>query len=87
MPVELVAQSENFKKSEEVEIYPDNAQTVALFIDMMTQWRVGVNGATGLDYNVLPGLFKIRRVKKKNREELFDGIQVMERAALGAMKK
>lgn len=86
MPVELVAQSENFNRDNEFEIYPDNARTVALFIDMLTQWRVGVNGATGLDYNVIPMLFKLRRVKKKHRNDVFDGLKVMERAALEAIK-
>lgn len=87
MPVEIVAESENFKQYKGEGIYPDNVQTVSLFIDMLTQWRVGVNGATGFDYKALPVVFKMRGVKKKNREEVFNGLQVMERAALKVMRE
>lgn len=68
-------------------IYPDNAEIVGMFCDMLTQWRFGAVGAYGLDYNVLPFLYKTRRVKKRKRQYIFDGIKVMEQAALEAMKQ
>lgn len=49
---------------------------------MLTQWRVGVNGATGIDYTALRSVLSIRRVKVAYRESIFDDVRVMERAAL-----
>lgn len=60
-------------------------QIVAIFTDMLTQWRVGANGATGLDYKSLPVVFSFRRIKAADRAEIFDGLQIMERAALKEM--
>lgn len=84
LPAELIAEAEGYKDLAGG-IYPDNAQTVAIFADMLTQWRVGHSGATGLDYSALPVVFNIRQIKKAKRADIFDGLQVMERAALVAM--
>ena len=86
LPADILALAEGYGETE-TDIYPDNAQTVAIFSDMLTQWRAGASGAIGLDYNVLPILFKLRRVKKKKREWIFDGVQIMERAALSKMRE
>lgn len=50
---------------------------------MSTQWRVGMSGASGLDYSALPIVMKIEDVRKKDRRDVFDCVQVLERAALG----
>ena len=81
LPVELVMESERFNRSDEG-VYPDNVQAVSIFCDMMTQWRVGMSGATGLDYKALPVVLSIRRVKLPEREDVFDCLRVMEQAAL-----
>lgn len=52
---------------------------------MLTQWRVGPCGATGLDYAALPAVLNIRKVK--DREDVFECLQVMERAALKTIQK
>jgi hypothetical protein len=49
---------------------------------MITQWRAGPGGMIGLDYCALPTVFKIRGIKKKFRQDVFDGLQIMERAVL-----
>lgn len=81
VPVELLDDSDTFRGAEDG-IYPDCMATVSVFCDMLTQWRVGPTGVTGLDYQALPVVFKIRNVKKRDRQEIFEGLQVMERAAL-----
>ncbi len=53
-----------------------------MFFALSTQWRVGMGGLTGLDYNALPALFSLLGIKKKSRRELFFGLREMERAAL-----
>ncbi|XRP56065.1 DUF1799 domain-containing protein [Enterobacter hormaechei] len=40
---------------EEVGILPSVWRSFTIFSSLATQWRVGASGATGLDYNVLPG--------------------------------
>lgn len=86
LPVELLECSENFKHQSEG-VFPDNVQAVELFSDMLTQWRVGSGGAIGFDYNVIPILFRIRKTDEEEQEEAFSGLQVMERAALKAMRE
>jgi len=81
----LVQESESFTGAEDG-IFPDNFLAVSIFCDMLTQWRVGMNGPTGLDYSALPAVLSIRRVKMADREDVFDCIKIMERAALGEMR-
>jgi hypothetical protein len=80
LPVELVEESETHKYSDGV--FPDNWQPYQIFVDLLTQWRVGPSGITGLDYQALPVVLKIRGIKKREHGEIFDCIQIMERAAL-----
>lgn len=53
---------------------------------MFTQWRVGMNGYTGLDYNVL--LHKMDRMKLSEDDylQLENDMQIMENAALEQMR-
>jgi hypothetical protein len=85
LPADLVEESETYQACDG--IYPDNLPTVSVFLDMLTQWRVGAGGATGLDYTALPVVMRIREVRRENRQEIFDGIQVMERAALKGLRE
>lgn len=84
MPVEMILASETYG---DVNVYPDNWPVVSLFIDVSTQWRTGPAGAVGLDYTVLPMLFRMREIRSTDRAEMFDGIRIMEAAALAAMRE
>ena len=70
-----------------VEVWPDNAMSVNVFITMSTQWRVGMNGATGLDYNALPAVMKLIGVPKKLRTAVFDDIRTLEDSAMETIRK
>ena len=70
-----------------VEVWPDNVSIVNVFTSMSTQWRVGMAGATGLDYNALPAVLRLLRVSRADQAEVFDGIRTMEAAALDVMGK
>ena len=83
LPVDLLDDSDTFKDTDQG-IYPDCWPTVSVFCDMLTQWRVGPTGITGLDYQALPVVFRIRQIRKRDRAEIFNGLQIMERAALRA---
>lgn len=68
-----------------VEVWECNRQALVLFDAMGTQWRTGMNGATGLDYQVLPVTMEMLGMETGERQALFHDIRIMERAALGAM--
>lgn len=70
-----------------VEIWPDCLPAFNVFQAMSTQWRISMNGPTGLDYNVLPELWKRLGIKKKDRDQVFADLQEMERAALTVMAR
>ena len=66
-------------------MWPESILPLNVFQAMRTQWRMGFNGPTGLDYSVLPAVMKQMGVRKKERKRVFAAVQVMEREALLAM--
>lgn len=68
-----------------VDVWPDNLQAVNVFIAMRTQWRTGMAGPTGLDYGALPAVMRLCGVPAAQRLEVFEGLRVMEGAALAVM--
>ena len=52
---------------------------------IQTQWRTGVSGVLGLDYSVLPWLFKMYEVE--DHRSLLEDLQVIEATVLTAMSK
>lgn len=49
---------------------------------VQTQWRVGMAGATGLDYVAVLQLLRDAYPKRKKRLEIFNDIRVCERTQL-----
>ena len=78
---------EDVEDTSVMEVWPENWLPFVIFADVGTQWRVGVGGATALDYNVVFQMMKLRNVKKKDRLEVMEAITVMEQAALAQMNK
>lgn len=73
-------------EGEEPEIlyfHEDMIQSYDVFCAMGTQWRSAGAGAYGLDYNVLPMLFKIYKID--DEEQVLNDIRVMEQKALEMM--
>lgn len=56
-----------------------------MFNSMSTQWRVGMSGATGLDYAVLPVVMDLEGVETDKRRQIFQDVRTMEQEALRAM--
>lgn len=71
-------------EDESFEVWPENAETVATFMALQTQWRIGpMGGYLGLDYPGMQSVLAMRGVKKgKAQRRMFDDLQAMERAAL-----
>jgi hypothetical protein len=70
-----------------VAIWPDNVQTVNVFVAMSTQWRASLSGATGLDYAALPFVMRTCGVRAVDRAEVFAGVRAMEFEALVVMRE
>lgn len=53
----------------------------------MTQWRVGMSGPYGLDYNVLPFALRACGIPRADWPDTFDGVRVAESVALEMWSK
>ena len=70
-----------------IEVWPDNWESVGVFLAMDTQWRFGAMGPTGLDYGVLPTVLQdFLNIKRADWPAIFHDIRVMESAALQQMR-
>lgn len=85
MPEDKIAELCLEKAVQDFEVYEDNWDIVGMFLRMQTQWRIGMAGPTGLDYAALEWLCKIYAVK--DPVSIFEGLQVMEAAALTTFNK
>ncbi|EHK64776.1 DUF1799 domain-containing protein [Achromobacter arsenitoxydans] len=70
-----------------VEIWPENLAAFELFVALRSQWRVGMAGATGLDYGVMFHKMDRMDLAPDRYEELEDQMRVLEHAALDEMSK
>ncbi len=67
------------------EVWRENWEIVGIFIRLSTQWHISMSGMTGLNYSSLEYLCRLYEVE--DPVILFEGIQVMEMAALTCMHK
>lgn len=74
-------------KTEDLEIWPDNATAVGIFASVRTQWRVGPGGPYGLDYNIVDRRIDRLGLDDERRACLEAELYVMELAALAEMMK
>ena len=74
-------------KSQDCEVWEENWEAVEMFLRLQTQWRVGMNGLIGLDYQAANWLFRLYAVKVKDQRSLLEDLQVMEAAVLAALAK
>lgn len=65
-------------------LWPENVPSWNLFQAVSTQWMCGPDGATGLNYEGVQVVMRMRRIKRQDEQRLFSEIQVMERATLRA---
>lgn len=67
------------------EVWEENWPSVQFFARLATQWRHGMAGPTGLDYASVLALLRSMRLPRDQAEQIFDDVQVMERAALAVI--
>ena len=71
----------------DLDVWPELWPALELFSALCTQWRVGMGGATGLDYTALPVVMDMLEIAPEDRRERFEEVRVMERAALEVMSE
>lgn len=72
---------------ETIEVWPDCWPAFTLFEAMSTQWRVGMGGAVGLDYNSLPLVAKYMEVADEDMPLAFNDLRIMEAEVLKKMSE
>lgn len=70
-----------------VEVFEENWPVFDLFCYMSTQWSVGMAGATGLNYQVAHHKLDRAGLDPGEYEDRMEGLRVMERSALQAMRE
>ena len=89
MPTEEEIAASGFSREdyeEEVDVWPENWHAVDLFRRFNTQWRIGMKGPTGLVYEAVFALLDRKGYAEAEWWQMFNDIQVMEVAALKAMR-
>ena len=74
-------------EADAVEVWPEHFDLFHLFTSLQTQWRVGMGGPTGLDYNVLYHKLDRMNLEPDEYAQFEHDIQVMEHAALTTMNR
>jgi hypothetical protein len=69
------------------EVWPENWSAVCVMSRAMTQWNVGMAGATGLRYEALPMLARLHGVKRADWPEFMADIQAMEAEILRSWRE
>ncbi len=72
---------------ESIEVWPENWQAFQIFGQMGTQWRVGFNGPTGLDYQTLFEILDRYSLDGDEWWQMFDDIRLCESKALDTIQK
>ena len=76
------------KEKTDFEVMDENWEIVNMFLRCQTQWNTSFGGIVGLKYEVLlldGGLFDLYHVN--NRQEMLEGLQLMESVALREINK
>ena len=69
------------------DVWAQNWQAFVIFAGLGTQWRVGMSGATGLDYTAVWATLNALVPSAKRRNKVFGQIRIMESAALELMSE
>ena len=70
-------------------VWEENWDAYLVFSRVVTQWRSGMGGFTGLDHSVIlmpGGYFDLLGIPKKKRASVMDDLLVMEIEALDVMR-
>jgi hypothetical protein len=74
------------RRPETFGLLADNVEVIGWFMKLQTQWRMGMNGPVGLDYQVFFLWAKDEGVKRSDRVWLLEDLRLVEREFLGVMR-
>jgi len=76
------------KKEERIfEILPSNWESIKIFTDIQTQWRIDQGVIFGLDYNAVAFIFKLKKKKIKKPLQILADLQVLEAKIVETLNK
>ncbi len=76
------------KKEERIfEVLPSNWESIKIFTDIQTQWRIDQGVIFGLDYNAIAFIFKLKKKKIKKPLEILADLQVLEAKIVETLNK
>ena len=76
------------KKEEKVfEVLPCNWDSIKIFTDIQTQWRIDQGVIFGLDYNAIAFIFNLKKKKIKKPLEILADLQVLEAKIVETLNK
>ena len=76
------------KKEERVfEVLPCNWDSIKIFTDIQTQWRIDQGVIFGLDYNAIAFIFNLKKKKIKKPLEILAALQVLEAKIVETLNK
>jgi len=76
------------KKEERIfEVLPSNWESIKIFTDIQTQWRIDQGVIFGLDYNAVAFIFKLKKKKIKKPLEILADLQVLEAKIVETLNK
>ena len=78
---------EEKKEGQMFEVFPENWQSINLFLDIQTQWRIDQGVIFGLDYNAVAFIFKLKKKKIKKPLEILADLQVLEAKIVETINK
>lgn len=60
------------------ELWPENVLPIQVIQRLQTQWNVGMNGRTGLRYELLPQELRALKVPRAQWEQVIAAVRVLE---------
>ena len=66
---------------------PCNWDSIKIFTDIQTQWRIDQGVIFGLDYNAIAFIFKLKKKKIKKPLEILADLQVLEAKIVETLNK
>ena len=63
-------------------LWPENVDAWRWWTSVQTQWRVGMGGATGLDYAGVRAYLELQDLQPEQLRDVFEGVRAAEAATL-----
>lgn len=77
---EMIRAAQETSPNLDFEVWPENWDTVAMFMRLQTQWVPSMGGMVGLNYQSVEFLFRIEGIE--NQREMLEDLHIMEVSAL-----